>query len=399
MKILFIHPSFPAQFQYFASLLSFTDGYEVSSISHKPPIGLGRVLEHHCPEGRPVPNINVYRREKNVQERSTNIEEHMRKLKIERYEPDVVIAHPRWGHSICVKDVWPSCKLALYLEYYFTGIHHPDEMTGDPQFRQQRADGFKNTILDLSMSAMDAALSPTRFQKGTFPERFRDRIDVIHDGINTKVFSPFVDINLKIGSRILSKKNKVLTFVSRSLEPIRGFPAFMRALPEILQSDPDVVVLIIGSFQTCYGQKPVGAETWQQKLTAELDEKVDFTRVEFLENVSKEITLKVLQLSTVHVHLSYPFTLSWSILEAMSVGCAIVASRGYPVEEVIDDGVEGLLVDINDIDELARAVISLFSKESERLRMGRSARRRIVNNFDVASVCFPKQIKWLNNLV
>lgn len=401
MKILFIHPSFPAQFQYLASLLSFTEAFEIRSISNKTPTGLGNIIQYRCGSiDDSMCSNECFNHPINGIRRGKSIEEFCGELNAKGYIPDIVIAHPRWGHSLFVKNVWPSCKLVLYLEYYFNGFLLKDTYANKKKLYQDiQEETYKNVIMDMSFTSMDAAIAPTEFQKSTFPARIQDKIDVIHDGINTKSFSPDPNVVLNIGGRMLTKKNKILTFVSRSLEPIRGFPSFMRCLPEVLSSDPEIIVLIVGSFQVSYGRDPQSGMTWQKMLKAEIQDTADINRIIFLENVCKETTLKVFQISTVHVHLSLPFTLSWSILEAMSVGCAIVSSKGFPVEEVIEDKTTGVLVNINEFDVLAKKVIMLFSDPVLRLTLGLNARQKVIDNFDAMNICFPRHFNWLQTLM
>jgi glycosyltransferase involved in cell wall biosynthesis len=106
----------------------------------------------------------------------------------------------------------------------------------------------------------------------------------------------------------------------------------------------------------------------------------------------------MLQLSTVHVYLTYPFVLSWSLLEAMSAGCAIVASNTPPLQEVIRQGDTGLLIDFFSPSELTESVCELVQDAPRRAYLGGQARAFAKTHYDLASVCLPRQLDWVETL-
>ena len=125
----------------------------------------------------------------------------------------------------------------------------------------------------------------------------------------------------------------------------------------------------------------------------------DWERIHFLGHIPYKFFIPVLQLSTVHVYLTYPFVLSWSLLEAMSAGCAIVASDTQPLKEAIVHNETGLLMNFFDPPSLVDCVIKLIESPSERQRLGNNARKFAQSNYDLQQVCLPKQIEWVTNLV
>ncbi len=133
----------------------------------------------------------------------------------------------------------------------------------------------------------------------------------------------------------LGAEDEIVTYVARNLEPYRGFHIFMRALPQLLKRRPQAMVLIVGGDQVSYGSKPADGRTWRKAMSDEIGKHVDKSRVHFLGRLPYADYLRLLQVSTVHAYLPYPFVLSWSLLEAMSAGCMVVGSRTAPVEEVI----------------------------------------------------------------
>jgi glycosyltransferase involved in cell wall biosynthesis len=253
----------------------------------------------------------------------------------------------------------------------------------------------------------DAGISPTRWQASTFPEPFRSKITVIHDGIDTEVVKPNPHVKITINnSLVLTKKDEVITFVNRNLEPYRGYHIFMRALPEILKRRPKAYVLIVGGSSVSYGAPPDpkrygGLKNWKDIFINEVRGKItedDWKRVFFLGNIPYDHFLAVIQLSSVHVYLTYPFVLSWSLLEAMAVGSAVVASDTAPVKEVIEHEKTGRLVNFFDVKGLVDETCGLLENPEERKRLGENARSFVKENFDLRKVCLPKQIEWVKGL-
>ncbi|NTW99888.1 MAG: glycosyltransferase, partial [Geobacteraceae bacterium] len=244
--------------------------------------------------------------------------------------------------------------------------------------------------------------APIEWQAGTFPEPFRSRITVVHDGIDTAAVLPDPAVRLTVnGNLVLSKKDEVITFVNRNLEPYRGYHIFMRSLPEILKRRPKARVLIVGGDKVSYGAKPESGHTWKALFAQEVRPQIsdgDWARVHFLGNIPFSQFISLLQLSTVHLYLTYPFVLSWSLLEAMSSGCAVVASNTAPLHEAIHHDETGLLVDFFDIQGLLNSVCTLLEDPSERARLGANARAFARANYDLKSVCLPRQMAWVNRL-
>jgi glycosyltransferase involved in cell wall biosynthesis len=98
------------------------------------------------------------------------------------------------------------------------------------------------------------------------------------------------------------------------------------------------------------------------------------------------------------VYLTYPFVLSWSLLEAMSAGCAIVASDTAPLREAIEHDKTGCLVDFFDAPQLAEQVSALLANADQRQRLGNAARHFAQANYDLKTQCLPKQISWVERL-
>jgi glycosyltransferase involved in cell wall biosynthesis len=296
----------------------------------------------------------------------------------------------------------------MYCEFYYQSEgadvgFDPEFISEDPGYVCRL--GLKNINNLIHFQVADAGLSPTHWQASTFPQEFRDRITVIHDGIDTEVLTPLpsdMNLSLKLNNEItLTRQNEIITFVNRNLEPYRGYHIFMRCLPELLKKRPNVYVLIVGGDEVSYGSAPQGNTTWKELFAREVRPQIsdeDWSRVHFLGKLPYDHFISILQLSTVHLYLTYPFVLSWSLLEAMSLGCTIVASDTKPLHEVIQPNETGRLVDFFDREAIVREVCLLLDQPNDRLRLGLNARNFVRQNYDLKTVCLPKQLEWVLNL-
>ncbi|MWD28534.1 glycosyltransferase [Aquicoccus sp. SCR17] len=328
------------------------------------------------------------------------------KLAAEGFVPDVILGHHGWGEPMFLKDVWPGARLGLYCELYHSAAY--PHLNFDPEFpgKDPGRDALRIRLRNLNNmmheQVMDAGISPTRFQADTFPAAMRDRIDVIHDGIDTGAVRPNPDATLDLGEGLtVSRADEVITFINRNLEPYRGYHVFMRALPEILKHRPDAHVVLLGGDEVSYGARPPEGQSWKQIFIDEVRGRIptpSWQRVHFLGRVPYGRFLSLMQVSRAHVYLTYPFVLSWSLLEAMSAGAAIVASETAPVKEVLTEGETGLMVDFFDRAALVDRLCALLDDAALRERLGSRARAFAREHYDLNSVCLPRQLDWVDRL-
>ena len=407
MNILFIHQNFPGQFKHLAPALASRGHHVVALVMHKtPPEKLnGVTLVGYRPERSSSEKIHPWIADfeaKAIRGEATFLK--ALELKKEGFTPDVIIAHPGWGESLFLKEVWPHAKLGIYCEFFY--LAEGGDVGFDPEFSSDDLTikckiKLKNTNNLLHFEFADAAISPTKWQASTFPERFKSKITVVHDGIDTVHIKPNPNVAIKINDgQVFGKKDEIITFVNRNLEPMRGYHIFMRALPALLKARPKAHVLIVGGDHVSYGPKP-DSDSWKNIFIKEVRGQIDdddWKRVHFLGNIPYRQFIGLLQISTVHVYLTYPFVLSWSLLEAMSVGCSIVASDTTPLHEVIENDQTGCLVDFFDSAALTEKIVYLLKNPKERERLGRNAREFASKNYDLENVCLPKQLAWVESL-
>ena len=408
LNILFIHQNFPGQFKFLAPALA-AQGHKVVAMTMRKVNASqwqGVQLVPYSASRGTTPHVHPW--VSDFETKAIRGEACFRaalKLRATGFTPDVIIAHPGWGESLFLKDVWPQSKLGIYCEFFY---HPQDADVGfDPEFPiKDEGDAcrlrLKNLNNLLHFEVADAGISPTQWQASTFQEPFRSHITVVHDGIDTAAVAPNPNVGLTLNGNVpLSRADEVLTFVNRNLEPYRGYHIFMRALPEILKRRPNAKVLIVGGDDVSYGARPEGERKWKDIFAAEvrpLISDADWARVHFLGHVPYAHFIPLLQLSTVHVYLTYPFVLSWSLLEAMSVGCAIVASDTQPLREAIRHDETGRLVDFFDVSALTNEVCALLDDPVARQRLGANARAFAQANYDLKSVCLPRQMQWVEGL-
>lgn len=403
MRFLFVHQNFPGQFKHLAPALAAVAGNEVVALSmHPQPALPGVRVVHYRPTRGSARDIHSWVSDFETKViRAEAVYHACRQLDHEGFVPDVVIAHSGWGEVLFIKHVWPSARLGVYAEFFY-GSEGSDS-NFDPEFDAPDPTNacrlqLKNVNNRLHFDLADAAIAPTLWQASTFPEPFRSRISVIHDGIDTDAIAPAPNVSLRINQQIrLSRADQIITFVNRNLEPYRGYHVFMRALPELLSRHPQARVVIVGGDGVSYGAPPPG-QSWKHVFLDEVKDRLDLSRVHFVGQLPYNLFIGLLQLSTVHVYLTYPFVLSWSLLEAMSVGCAIVASDTRPLHEVIQHGDTGRLVPFFDGHTLVREVSDLLKNPSERTRLGANARAFTREHYDLKRVCLPKQLAWVDAL-
>jgi glycosyltransferase involved in cell wall biosynthesis len=245
----------------------------------------------------------------------------------------------------------------------------------------------------LSLEQADWGQTPTRWQASRFPDWARPHISVVHEGVDTAQIRRQPDTRFALpDGRTLQPGDEVVTFVARGLEPYRGFPTFMRSLPAILAVRPAAQVVIVGGEEPHYGVAPREGGTWKAVLLAELGERLDLARVHFTGKIPHAALQALMSLSSAHVYLTYPFVLSWSMLEAMASECLVIGSATPPVEEVIVHGENGLLVDFFSPDAVADAVIGALADPAAHAHLRAAARRTVVERYDLRSVCLPQQL-------
>ncbi len=381
MRYLFVHQNFPGQFLHLVRHLTRQGRHEVVFISEPNANvlpGVRRIF-YKMPRGA-APDTHPAAQEFEVATlRAEMVAQTARTLKGLGFEPDIIIGHHGWGELLNMHDVYPDTPMLGYLEFYYHidrfDVGFDPEFPDDPaMFPRVRA---KNAVNLLALNNGGAGQTPTLFQKSTYPDWSHDRIAVLREGVDLQACAPDPSLAKKdflLRNVIVSPGEKLITYVSRDLEPYRGFHSFMRALPRILDARPDGRVIVVGGDGVSYGAR-LAQGCWREVLTAQLGNRLDLSRVHFVGKLDYQSYADLLKRSDVHVYLTYPFVASWSLREALASGCAIVGSDTGPVQEFIRHGKNGLLAPFHDPDAIADSVLELLENRPLALRLRRAARR------------------------
>jgi len=337
LKVLIVHQNCPGQFKHLAPALALR-GDEVVFVTQKGKPSLPGVKKiEYAPHRQVTPKIHPYLAGSEAAVLNGQAVARIGfQLRDKGFRPDVMIGNPGWGETLFLKDVWPDVPLISLSEFYYNG--RGADVGFDPEF-----DGGVDAPLRartragvhlLAIEAADFAYAPTRWQRDQFPEVYRSKMRIIHDGIDCEALKPDPEARFTLPSgQTLGRADEVLTYVARNLEPYRGFHKFMRALPQVLNARAEARVVIVGGDDVSYGSPAPDGQSWRTHLLKEVGPLSD--RVHFLDRLPYDAYTKLIQVSSVHAYLTYPFVLSWSMLEVMAVGGFVVGSSTPPVEEVI----------------------------------------------------------------
>jgi glycosyltransferase involved in cell wall biosynthesis len=312
------------------------------------------------------------------------------------FNPDLICCHPGWGEGLYLRDIWPAARTLFYFEFYYhssgadVGFDPPGQPVSVDEACRVRT---LNTTHLLSLQTADWGQTPTEWQRSRFPDWARPRISAVHEGVDTTLIKPDPSARFTLADgRVLAPGDEVVTFIGRGLEPYRGFHTFMQALPAVLRARPNAQVVVVGGDDPHYGSKPQGAASWRVKLLAELQGQLDLSRIHFTGKIPHTELQALYSVSAAHVYLTYPFVLSWSMLEAMASGCLLIGSATAPVQEVIRHGENGVLVDFFNADEIAAAMIHALEKPADYREMRLQARRTVQSRYDLNTICLPQHL-------
>lgn len=394
--IFFVHQNIPGQFRNLVPALV-AAGYRVYFITNAPREMPGAVTVHYGIDAdiaTQAPEQAMFKYAQRAAKAMVMLGRAPHSVR-----PDVIVGHVSWGELLFVRDLYPDVPILGYFEWFqSTGLFSdfdPSYEAGPDAPFVLRLKNIPNYVLG---DTCTAGLTPTWFQHSGFPKAIQDKLTVIHDGVDTLTIRRPVRASLTLpDGRVLTQGDEVVTYVGRGLEPVRGFPTAIRAIGELCRMRPNCHFIIIGADKTSYGNPLPEGESYRQRLLAEVA--IDESRVHFLGHVPYETFLKVLYISSAHIYLTYPFFLSWSMLEAMAAECLVIGSRTAPVEEVIVDGHNGLLVDFFDAPALAERVRAVLERPRDYDPLRMQARHTIHERYDLHGICLPRQKALIASLL
>ncbi len=404
MRVLFVHTNFPGQFGKLAEALQGL-GHDVRALRPSDVQTPSPVPVTECAPIRSAPtwhqNLLTARFEADVQ-RGLSAKQAAASMAASGFAPDLIIGHPAYGEMLFLAEIWPRARRIIYAENYTS----PNTLTAkfDPEFPAPSETELlyartQSAAATLTLMDADHLVSPTAFQRATFPEALQSRIEIIPDGVDSNEVRPQANAAFAIPDTDITihAGDEIITYVNRHLEPVRGIHVFLRALALALAERPKARALIIGApHAQHYGRPPPRGQTWIEIFMREVGPRLDMSRVHFLRTIDRSAYLGALSVSAAHIYLTYPFVLSWSVLEAMAAGCLVIGSDTAPVREFLENDRNGMLVDFFDHAALAHATSAALAQPDAYAALRTQARADAIARTDWNTVALPRWLALIN---
>lgn len=407
MKILIIHKGFPGQFKHLLLDLQ-RRGHEISVIGRSRPSN--QKFKNVIYNQYSIVKGNSQDTNKFCQEFETKVIRGeavaicANRLKVNGYSPDLILGHPGWGEMLFLRDIWPQSPQVHYLEFFYgvpgTDNDFKESMQRPINWEEKAKARIKNANLLSNMNSMTAGLTPTYFQHSLLPLWVKSRTDVIHDGIDCGWLIPNNTVKLKFKNRCILKSGMpIVTFINRTFEPYRGIHVFLESIKELQKVHSTFHTILIGEDTpfVSYGERRKDGTGWLSVLRKEYGNTLDWERIHQVGTVTHTQLKTIYQVSAAHIYLSYPFVLSWSMLEAMSCGCLVIGSDTAPVKEVIINGENGLLVPFSDTQQLKVKIQHALEHPSKYFTIRKQARKTIQDRYNLIN-CINSQVSLLKKV-
>lgn len=404
-KILFVHQNFPGQFPHIVSAV-LAAGHKVAAIGGQTAKGIPGVdvRRWKLDRGSTTGIFELATRAEADYLRGHAAAHTARALRDDGFIPDLIIVHPGWGEAAFLGEVFPEARQILFGEFFYKS--HGADVFFDPEYESHTLNAdmkvhAKNAVLALSCATADVVVCPTPFQAGTYPQGLQSQIRVFHEGVDTSKARKKSGARLKLpNGKILDGSTPVITFINRDFERLRGFHIFMRALPAFLDRCPGAQVVVIGADSgKGYGAALPNGETWKQRMLAEVGDRLDQSRVHFMGRVEHSDMISALSISWGHVYYTYPFVLSWSLVEAMACECLILGSDTGPVQDAITPGENGVLIPFFDVAALSDAMARACEEPEVFAAMRVKAKETALRLYDRDTAGIPAWMALINEML
>lgn len=399
MNYLFLHRNFPSQFRYIVESLAKDPNNNVVFIAHDAECLIDGVKSYRYDTKRKIPD-NSHRYTKFYEESIIHAQgtaEIAITLKQQGFIPDIICGHS-WGPTMYMKDIFPDTPLLCYFEWFYNSKNSDFDFKKKNAYVDELAKlRSRNAPFLIDLYSCDAGISPTQFQFKQIPKDFHSKIKVLHDGIDTDFYSPddHAKFLIKDKNLVFTKQDEVVTYGTRGMEEIRGFPEFMEAASILLKKRPNLHIIVAGKDRVVYGT-PLKDTTYKTIMLEKLD--FDMNRIHFVDSLPYNEYVNLLRISSAHIYMTYPFVCSWSLPDSMSCACPVIASRTPPVMEFIEDKKEGLLFDFFNIDEQVEKIEYALDHKDEMKQIRQNARKKILTNYDLKNI-LPQQIEYIHSLI
>lgn len=411
MHILYVHQNFPAQFGHIAAYLHRTRGWRCSFVSETQPGVVDGVekVQYKIAGGATVQTHFCSRTFENAVWHTYAVYQALKARP--DLKPDLIVGHSGFGSTLFLPELYPDVPIINFFEFFY----HPHGLDSDMDFRQDlgwKLEDIKylrarcrNATLLLDLHNCRAAYTPTQFQKSRFPAEYQSKLQVIFDGIDRTTYhghaealrpAPAARAPRTVAGIEIPPETRLVTYCSRGFESMRGFDKFMDAAAIIVRENPNALVLVIGSDKVAYGGdlNYTAGKSFKDFVLSRGN--YDLNRIRFVGRLSPQELSRTLAATDVHIYLTAPFVLSWSMMNALSCGAVVVASRTTPVTEMIQDNQTGLLADFFDPADIAAKALAVLRDPATHRPLGRAAERMIQDRFSLEAV-IPQMIKLYEN--
>lgn len=390
--LVFMHQNYPAQFGPISQFLLQNYDVEVSffsqTASKQPAAGIKHYTYKPAKTGH---EENPYFFSRYFEEECASCHGVYSAMQLVSLKPDVLIGHVAFGNMGLMHVEYPDVpKIGFFELFYDPYGRHSDNRPEYPAPKPNRLRiPLRNATQLIELEYCTKGYSPTPFQRSTYPTAYQPKLSALFDGIDTSFYQPgevAADSELP---RSWPADAKVVTYVSRGLEAMRGFDIFMEVAHKVSQQRKDVHFVIAGNPKTHYGSEMIVIKepTFKEFVMKKHD--YDLSRFHFLEWISESALRDLYRLSACHFYWTVPFTLSWSLFQGMSAGCLVLASDSAPVRDIVRDGENGRLVEPYDVDALVENMLDMLDNPAKFQPWREQARADMVANYGF-DICLPK---------
>jgi len=392
VHVLFVHQNYPAQFGHLADYLTRHNGYRCTFLSKRPASQAGNVqrIQYSTRGGATKRTHYCSRTFENAVWHSHAVYETLKARPDIR--PDLIVGHSGFGSTLFLRELY-ECPIINYFEYFYHT--HNSDMDFRPDFPAGELDRLRakarNAMVLLDLENCDRGYCPTHWQRDRFPKTLSDKLRVIFDGVDTRLWRPLPNVPRRLGDKSFPESVRIVTYASRGFESMRGFDIFMKMAKKLYERRSDVLFLVAGEDRVCYGgdENVTGEKSFKEWVLTQ--DEYDLSRFVFLGRVPPRVLARVFALSDLHVYLTVPFVLSWSLINALACGATVLASDTAPVREVIEHEKNGLLVDFFDIDGLAATANQVLDRPKDFQHLGTAGVERVQDHYSL-DVCLPRML-------
>lgn len=377
MDVLFLHGNYPGQFRNQAHALAADPRHRVVFATERNPVPSAEIfpglqLVHYVPHRQPSPAIHPYlKASEDAVLHGQAVVRRLALLQGQGFQPRLVVFHAGLGLGLFLRQLLPEAVLVAYCEWYFKPADLP-WLWGMEDLDAALHVRLRNSSLLLELAEADLAVVPTAWQQQQFPAVIQQQLQVVFDGIDTHYFHPSPASD-RADPLVLQPEGQtqplrfdanavIVSYSTRGMEPLRGFPEFLRSLPPLLGAFPQLQVVVAGRDRQAYSYAaPSHGGSWKEHLLAELGAFEGRERLHFTGLIPYGQLRALMQRTDLHIYFSRPFVTSWSLFEAAACGAPIVMNSG-PATTGVLPGAAFATVDLDQPGRIASELLSALER-------------------------------------